>query len=143
MFTNSIAVLMLIFIFVASRKSTQFCFILCVAYLSCLGASVSAKYTLLGVKHHHENSFKNIRTDAKIAYCSGFGIFKQNQGSPDKITLKMTTTQVVEMSVNVNNNSPIQDYVHPDNQTQPTHEMTSGFKPFTRSEWLDIRDLKI
>ena len=27
--------------------------------------------------------------------------------------------QVVETSVTVNNNSPIQDYVHPDNQTQP------------------------
>ena len=28
------------------------------------------------------------------------------------------------------NNSPIQDYVHPDDQTQPTLEMTAGFKPF-------------
>ena len=27
--------------------------------------------------------------------------------------------------------SPIQDYVHPDDQTQPTFEMTPGFKPFT------------
>ena len=35
------------------------------------------------------------------------------------LTLKMTTTQVVETSVTVNNNSPIQDYVHPDDQTQP------------------------
>ena len=35
------------------------------------------------------------------------------------LTLKMTTTQVVETSVTVNN-SPIQDYVHPDDQTQPT-----------------------
>ena len=47
------------------------------------------------------------------------------------LTLKMTTAQVVETSVTVNNNSPIQDYVHPDNQTQPTFEMTPGFKPFT------------
>ena len=31
----------------------------------------------------------------------------------------------------VNNNSPIQGYVHPDNYTQPTNEMTPGFKPFT------------
>ena len=31
--------------------------------------------------------------------------------------------------VTVNNNSPIQDYVHPDDQTQP-FEMTPGFKPF-------------
>ena len=35
------------------------------------------------------------------------------------LTLKMTTAQVVETSVTVNNNSPIQDYVHPDDQTQP------------------------
>ena len=32
----------------------------------------------------------------------------------------MTTAQVVETSVTVNNNSPIRDYVHPDDQTQPT-----------------------
>ena len=29
------------------------------------------------------------------------------------LTLKMTTAQVVKTSVTVNNNSPIQDYVHP------------------------------
>ena len=46
------------------------------------------------------------------------------------LTLKMTTAQFVETSVTVNNNSPIQDYVHPDDQTQP-FEMTPGFKPFT------------
>ena len=43
----------------------------------------------------------------------------------------MTTAQDVETSVTVNNNSSIQDYVHPDDQTQPTREMTPGFKPFT------------
>ena len=46
------------------------------------------------------------------------------------LTLKMTTTQVVETSVTVNN-SPVQDYIHLDNKTQPTFEMTPGFKPFT------------
>ena len=40
------------------------------------------------------------------------------------LTLKMTTAQVVEKSVTVNNNSPIQDYVHPEDQTQPTFEIT-------------------
>ena len=35
----------------------------------------------------------------------------------------MTTAQVVETSVTVNNNSPIQDYVHLDDQTQPTFEI--------------------
>ena len=44
----------------------------------------------------------------------------------------MTTAQVVEASIFVNNNSPIQDYVHPDDHTNPTYEMTPGFKPFTK-----------
>ena len=35
------------------------------------------------------------------------------------LTLKMTTAQAVETSVTINNNSPIQDYIHPDDQTQP------------------------
>ena len=38
------------------------------------------------------------------------------------LTLKMTTTQVVETSLTVDNNSPIQDYDHPDDQSQPTYE---------------------
>ena len=43
------------------------------------------------------------------------------------LSLKMTTAQVVETSVTVNNNSPIQDYVHPDDQTQPTFESNSSW----------------
>ena len=46
----------------------------------------------------------------------------------------MTTAQVLETSVTVNNNSPIQDYVHADDHTQPTFEMTPGFKLFTLLE---------
>ena len=37
------------------------------------------------------------------------------------LTLKMTSAQVVETSVTVNNNSPIQDFVHPNDHTQPTN----------------------
>ena len=33
--------------------------------------------------------------------------------------------------VSVDNNSPILDYVYLDEHTQPTYEMTSGFKFFT------------
>ena len=40
------------------------------------------------------------------------------------LTLKITTTQVVETSATANDNSPIQDHVHPDDQTQPTFEVT-------------------
>jgi len=47
------------------------------------------------------------------------------------LTLKMTTAQVVQTSVTFNNNSPIP--VHSDDHTQPTYEMTLGFKPFTHS----------
>ena len=54
-------------------------------------------------------------------------------------TLKMTTAEVVETSVTVNNNSPIQDDVHPDDQTQPTFEMTPGFKPSTESLHLTLK----
>ena len=43
----------------------------------------------------------------------------------------MPTAQVVEMLVTVNNNSPIQDYIHPDGHTQPSYEMTPGLKPLT------------
>ena len=46
------------------------------------------------------------------------------------LTLKMTTAQVVKTSVTVNNNSPIQDYVHPDDQTQPTFEIEKKAKKF-------------
>ena len=34
------------------------------------------------------------------------------------LTLRMTTAQDVETSVTVDNNSPIQDYIHPDDHTQ-------------------------
>ena len=53
----------------------------------------------------------------------------------------MTTEQVVETSVTVNNNSPIQDYVHPVNQTQPNFEMTPGFKPFKNLTALPVEVL--
>ena len=33
------------------------------------------------------------------------------------LTLKMTIAEVVEMSVTVNDNSPVQDYVQPDDHT--------------------------
>ena len=38
--------------------------------------------------------------------------------------------------VTVNNNIPIEDYVHPNDQTQSTFEMTLGYKPFTELELL-------
>ena len=40
----------------------------------------------------------------------------------------MTTAEVVETSAAVNNNSPIQDYVQPDDQTQPTFDIYCGIE---------------
>ena len=44
----------------------------------------------------------------------------------------MTTAQVFETSVTLNNNSPIQDYVldyvYPDDHTQPTYETVARNK---------------
>ena len=56
---------------------------------------------------------------------------RETSETSESLTLKMITAQVVETSVTVNNDSPVQDYVHPDDQPQPTFEVTPGFKPFT------------
>ena len=48
-----------------------------------------------------------------------------------KSRLSLIVVVKVVLNRTVNNNSPIQDYVHPDDQTQPTFEMTPRFKPFT------------
>ena len=39
------------------------------------------------------------------------------------MTLMMTSVQVVEMSVTTTNNSPSQDYTHPDDHTTLLHEI--------------------
>ena len=49
----------------------------------------------------------------------------------------MTTAQVVELSVTINNN-PIQDYVHLDNNAQPSYEMTPRLKPFIEKLLLSV-----
>ena len=51
----------------------------------------------------------------------------------------MTTVQVVETSVTVNNNSPIQDYIHPDDHTQPTYEMSSWVQTFLKKREILLR----
>ena len=43
----------------------------------------------------------------------------------------MTTAQVVEKSVAVNKNSPIQDYVHQDDHIQPTFYNYNCYLIFT------------
>ena len=46
---------------------------------------------------------------------------------------KTNKHQIQLLRLTSRDNSPIQDYVHPDDQTQPTFEMTPGFKPFTEN----------
>ena len=50
------------------------------------------------------------------------------------LTLKMTTALAVETSVTINN-SPIQDYMHPDDHTQPTYFILLREK-FLQFDWL-------
>ena len=50
-----------------------------------------------------------------------------------RVNAVLNRTVVVDSDYN---NSPIQDYVHPDDQTQPTFEMAPGFKPFTQLDLL-------
>ena len=56
--------------------------------------------------------------------------YKQLHGTAIGSSVSVVVAEIVETSVTVNNNTPIQDYVHRDDQTQP-FEMTPGFKPFT------------
>ena len=57
-------------------------------------------------------------------------IYTINWRSTIHMTLKMTSAQVVETSVIVNNNSSFENYTNPDDHTQQTTD-TPGFKPFT------------
>ena len=43
----------------------------------------------------------------------------------------MTSSQVVETSVNLFTDVPSQDFTHLDDYTSPTYNMTPGFKPTT------------
>ena len=44
------------------------------------------------------------------------------------MTLKMTSAQVVETSVNINNNSSLQNYTNPDDHTQQTNVYIGMFQ---------------
>jgi len=56
----------------------------------------------------------------------------------------MTTAQVVETSVTVNN-SPIQDYIHPDDHTPPTYEINSWVQAFLKKgkSWSDAMNWRL
>ena len=66
--------------------------------------------------------------DSRFDNLSGSNL--QSQVSTIHLTLKMTSTQVVETSVI--NNSSFQNYSHPDDHTIRITD-TPGFKPFTMS----------
>ena len=73
---------------------------------------------------HHSSSFVCVRSVACLGFCRFHQCKKPGSRSIWScillpVCLKMTTAQVVKTSVTVNNNSPIQDYIHPDDQTQP------------------------
>ena len=47
----------------------------------------------------------------------------------------MTTAQVVETSLIVNDNSPVQDYVHPGDQSQPNLKVIFLLNALVKSLW--------
>ena len=51
-------------------------------------------------------------------------------------------SKVVETSVTVNNNRPIQDYIHSDDQTQPTFEI-EPLRTFQRDHWSAIPSTQV
>ena len=86
------------------------------------------------VRPHSSNSienFKRLSLIVRVTVVLNRTVVVDSDWRFDNLCGSHLQSQVVETSVTVNNNSPIQDYVHPDNQTQPTFEMTPGFKPFT------------
>ena len=95
------------------------------------GSKCNNYITSLHSQLHHGLTDRWPTTCHDVIDQSGQCIIPSTDAIQLTLTLGMTTTQVVETSVTVNNNSPIQDYIHPDDQTQPTLEMTPEFKPFT------------
>ena len=68
-------------------------------------------------RHHTNDSFTTLT-------------LQTNRIERPNLTLMMTSTQVVETSVTTTDNSPSQDYTHPDDRTTLLL-VTPGFKPFT------------
>ena len=60
--------------------------------------------------------------EIKCCDCQAFYIVETGRNLSTRLT-----AQAVETSITVNNNSPIQDYVHPDDQTQPTAVLLCSF----------------
>ena len=54
----------------------------------------------------------------------------------------MTTAQVVETSVTVNYNSPIQDYVHPDDQTQTTFDISAWLSRYSKTAVTEVSNFE-
>ena len=54
-------------------------------------------------------------------------IIEGSQKVTQKVTLKMSSAQVVETSVNVISNSPSQEYTHPDDHTLLNYEIHSVY----------------
>ena len=53
-------------------------------------------------------------------------VFKPELNTTGTLTLKMTIARAVDISVAVNNNSPIPHYAHPDDHASPTYGFVSS-----------------
>ena len=84
-------------------------------------AAMDSCFALIGA-HQHGIAVRCITPFLIIIFSLGYNFesncvrFEPRRHFKSRLSLKMTTAQVVETSVTVNNNSPIQDYVHPDDK---------------------------
>ena len=73
-----------------------------------------------------DRRFLHLQSQSELYHVSCTDVIPSTDVIQLTLTLKMATAQVVETSVTVNNNSPTRDYVHPDDQTQPTLKWLLG-----------------
>ena len=76
---------------------------------------------MTGTKSKDNSKLKKIGNNGLWAIAQHLICFNKPQRGDKEILINFVHTT----PVTVNNNSPIQDYVHPDDQTQPTLELTS------------------
>ena len=95
MFSKSIVLLMLIFIGVTLRRSSQFYFIQVVRFLNCSGYhfQLSILCVVSLYEYHTSMSVEIWNFLIPNAYWSGFGIFEQNRKDPDEIRMIKESSQ--------------------------------------------------
>ena len=81
-------------------------------------------------RQHHYSYCWSCRVIVRMRVVLKMTVDGDSDKQPFHLALMMTSAQVVETSVTVTDNSPFQDYPHPDDHTTRS-TVIPGFKPFT------------